>query len=167
VEDVRAVVPLSKSGVVFEIGNAIGKRDLRRALELLRTLLHQGQNPVGLLLAAIVPRVRGLLLAADLLANQPKLPRGNYNAFIGALERLPKEATAHLPKKKDGGGINGYPVFLALDESRRFALSELRDALRACHDANVKLVTTGLDPQLVLERLLIGILASKDRRTAA
>lgn len=165
-EDVRAVVPLTRAGVVFEVGNAIGRRDLRRALELLRTLVYQGQNPVGILLAAIVPRVRSLLLAADLLASHPKLPRGNYQSFIGALERLPAEATAHLPRKKDGDGINGYPVFLALEESRRFTIDELRDALRACLDANLKLVTTGLDPQLVLERLLIGMLGGKTKRAA-
>ncbi|HEY2573183.1 MAG TPA: DNA polymerase III subunit delta, partial [Verrucomicrobiaceae bacterium] len=89
VADVRAVVPLTKGGVIFEVGNAIAKRDLRRALELVRTLVYQGQNPVGILLGAIVPRVRSLLLAADLLANHPRLPRGSYQAFIGALERLP------------------------------------------------------------------------------
>ncbi len=167
VEDVRAVVPLSRAGIIFEVGNAIGKRDLRRALELLRTLIYQGQNPVGILLGAIVPRVRSLLLAADIAASHPKLPRGNYQGFVGALDRLPAEETAHLPKKKDGSGINGYPIFLALDEARRFTMAELREALRACLDANLKLVTTALDPQLVLERLLIGMLGGKGKQGRA
>ncbi len=167
VEDVRAIVPLSRAGIIFEVGNAIGKRDLRRALELLRTLIYQGQNPVGILLGAIVPRVRSLLLAADIVASHPKLPRGNYQGFVGALDRLPADQTAHLPKKKDGSGINGYPLFLALDEARRFTMIELRDALRACLDANLKLVTTALDSQLVLERLLIGMLGAKSKRRAA
>jgi len=166
-EDVRAVVPLSRAGIIFEVGNAIGKRDLRRALELLRTLIYQGQNPVGILLGAIVPRVRSLLLAADLVARHPKLPRGNYQAFVGALDRLPPEETAHLPRKKDGGGINAYPVFLALDEARRFTIAELRGGLQACLDANLKLVTTALDAQLVLERLLIGMLGGGAPRKAA
>lgn len=166
-EDVRAVVPLTRAGIIFEVGDAIGKRDLRRALELLRTLIHQGQNPVGILLGAIVPRVRSLLLAADLLARHPGLPRGNYQGFVGALDRLPADETAHLPRKKDGSGINGYPIFLALDEARRFTMTELRGALRACLDANLKLVTTALDAQLVLERLLIGMLGGRSARRAA
>lgn len=167
VEDVHAVVPLSRAGVVFEVGNAIGRRDLRRALELLRVLIFQGQNPVGILLAAIVPRVRSLLLARDLLDTHPKLPRGNYQAFVGALDRLPFEQTAHLPRKKDGSGINGYPVFLALAEAQRFSLEELRAALRACLEANIKLVTTQIEPQLVLERLLLGLLGSGREKRAA
>jgi len=166
-EDVHAVVPLSRAGIVFEVGNAIGRRDLRRALELLRVLIYQGQNPVGILLAAIVPRVRSLLLARDILDSHPKLPRGNYQAFVGALDRLPAEQTAHLPKKKDGSGINGYPIFLALAEAQRFTMPELRDALRACLEANIKLVTTQIEPQLVLERLLLGLLGSKGGKRAA
>jgi DNA polymerase-3 subunit delta len=161
-EDVRVMVPLNRAGVVFELGNAIGKRDLRRALELVRTLVYQGQNPIGILLAAVVPRVRSLLLAADLVARHPKLPRGSYGAFGGSLEKLPESETSHIPRKKDGSGLNAYPIFLALDETRRYTVTELRAALQACLDANLKLVTTSIEPQLVLERLLIGMLTKPD-----
>jgi DNA polymerase-3 subunit delta len=167
IEDVRAIVPLSRAGIIFEVGNAIARRDLRRALELLRTLIYQGQNPVGILLGAIVPRVRSLLLAADVVASHPKIPRGNYSAFVGALDRLPADQTAHLPRKKDGSGINGYPIFLALAEAQRFTMQELRDALQACLAANLKLVTTAIDSQLVLERLVIGMLGAKTATRAA
>jgi DNA polymerase III subunit delta len=161
-EDVRVMVPLNRAGVVFELGNAIGKRDLQRALELVRTLVYQGQNPIGILLAAVVPRVRSLLLAADLVARHPKLPRGSYGSFGGALEKLPDSETSHIPRKKDGSGLNAYPIFLALDETRRYTVGELRAALQACLDANLKLVTTSIEPQLVLERLLIGMLTKPD-----
>lgn len=161
-EDVRLLVPLNRAGVVFELGNAIGKRDLRRALELIRTLVYQGQNPIGILLAAVVPRVRSLLLAADLVTRHPKLPRGSYGAFGSALDKLPAAETSHIPKKKDGSGLNAYPIFLALDETRRYTVGELRAALQACLDANLKLVTTSIDPQLVLERLIIGMLTKPD-----
>jgi DNA polymerase-3 subunit delta len=161
-EDVRIMVPLNRAGVVFELGNAIGKRDLRRALELVRTLVHQGQNPIGILLAAVVPRVRSLLLAADLVARHPKLPRGSYGAFGAALEKLPHTETSHIPRKKDGSGLNAYPIFLALEETRRYTVTELRTALQACLDANLKLVTTSIEPRLVLERLLIGMLTKPE-----
>lgn len=170
VEDVRDLVPLNRAGVVFELGNALGKRDLRRALELVRTLLFQGQNPIGILLAAVVPRVRNLFFAADLLQQHPKLPRGNYSAFCGFLEKLAPSQTAHLPRKKDGQGFNAYPLFLALGESQRFSKDELRSALEQCLEANLKLVSTGQDPQLVLERLLMGILTpgkSRDVQAAS
>ncbi|RBP39089.1 DNA polymerase III delta subunit [Roseimicrobium gellanilyticum] len=167
VEDVRLLVPLNRAGVIFELGNAMGKRDLRRALELVRTLVYQGQSPIGILLAAIVPRVKSMLLAADLVARHPRLPRTAYPAFAAALDKLPASETSHLPKKKDGSGLNVYPVFLALGESSKYTAAELRAALQACLDANLKLVTTSIDPQLVLERFLVGMLSKPGQRKAA
>lgn len=159
---VQNLVSMSRAGVLWDLGNAIGKRDLQRALDLLGTLMYQGQNAIGLLLAAIVPRVRSLLLIKD-LGSRHKLNKFNYNGFCSSLEGLPSSATAHLPRKKDGTGFNAYPMFLAIPETGNFTLDELHAAFKACLDANVKLVTTSLDPKLVLERLLIGILAKKPR----
>lgn len=157
---VQGLVSMSRAGVLWDLGNAIGKRDLQRALDLLGTLMYQGQNAIGLLLAAVVPRVRSLLLIKD-LGSRYKLNKFNYQGFCASLEGLPQAATAHLPRKKDGTGFNAYPMFLALPETGNFSLDELHAAFKACLDANVKLVTTSLDPKLVLERLLIGMLARR------
>ncbi len=155
---VRNLVAVSRAGVVWEIGNSIGARDLKRALELLGVLMYQGQNAIGILLGAIVPKVRSLLLVKDLLSRH-KLNRSSYSNFSVSLEALPTSATAHLPRKKDGSGFNVYPLFLSIDEAARFKLSELQTALAACLEANARLVTTQLDDKLVLERLLIGLLS--------
>jgi DNA polymerase-3 subunit delta len=159
---VQGLVSMSRAGVLWDLGNAIGKRDLARALELLGTLMYQGQNAIGLLLAAIVPRVRSLLLIKD-LGSRHKLNKFNYQGFCASLEGLPSSATGHLPRKKDGTGFNAYPMFLALPETGNFTLEELHAAYKACLVANSKLVTSSLDPKLVLERLLIGILARNAR----
>ncbi len=159
---VQGLVSMSRAGVLWDLGNAIGKRDLARALELLGTLMYQGQNAIGLLLAAIVPRVRSLLLIKD-LGSRHKLNKFNYSGFCASLEGLPSSATGHLPRKKDGTGFNAYPMFLALPETGNFTLDELHAAYKACLVANSKLVTSSLDPKLVLERLLVGILARKAR----
>ena len=159
---VRNLVAVSRAGVVWEIGNAIGARDLKRALELLGVLMYQGQNAIGILLGAIVPKVRSLLLVKDLLSRH-KLNRSSYSGFSVSLEALPSSATAHLPRKKDGSGFNVYPLFLSIDEAARFKLAELHEALAACLEANARLVTTQLDDKLVLERLLIGMLSPSGR----
>jgi DNA polymerase III subunit delta len=159
---VRNLVSMSRAGVVFEIGNAIGIRDLNRALELLGTLLYQGQNAVGVLLAAIVPKVRNLLMVKELVTRH-QINTFSYQNFCTSLEALPSHATGHLPKKKDGSGLNVYPLFLAVGESRNFTLEELHAGLRACLEANRKLVTTQLDERVVLERLLIGLLTQNQR----
>ena len=159
-QTVRELVSMSRAGVIFEIGNAMGQRNLKRALDLLGVLMFQGQNAVGILLASIVPKVRSLLLVKDLLSKH-SVQRGSYGAFTQSLDSLPSSATAHLPKKKDGSGLNVYPLFLSIDEAARFTLDELHAAFRACLDANAKLVTTQLDDKVVLERLLVGMLSAK------
>ena len=165
VQDVRTLVPLSRAGVIFELGNALGRRDPRRALSLLEALLNQGEAAVGLLLAAIVPKMRNLLLARDLIERQ-RAPLHSYAQFQAALERLSVEETAHLPRKKDGG-LSVYPLFLAAQESRQFTEVELRHGMQACLRANHRLVGSSLDPRVVLSQLLIEILAPAPRSLAA
>jgi DNA polymerase-3 subunit delta len=165
---VRGLVSMSRAGVIWEIGNAIGARDLERALDLLGTLLYQGQNAIGILLAAVVPKVRNLLLVKDLLSRH-KLNTSRYDAFSTSLEALPPQAIVHLPRKKDGTGLNVYPMFLSINEARNYSLEELQQGFRSCLETNSKLVTTQLDDRLVLERLLVGLLSAPpaERRRAA
>jgi DNA polymerase III subunit delta len=170
VRTVRDLVSVSRAGVIWEIGNAIGVRDLRRALDRLRMILEHGEkkdaNPIGILLGAIVPKVRSLLLIKDLVSKH-RLDSSSYQRFSVSLEALPSAATSHLPRKKDGSGFNAYPLFLAIEESRRYSLAELHDAFAACLEANSRLVTSQLDPRLVLERLLVGMMSPQKKKKAA
>ncbi|MEO7166339.1 MAG: DNA polymerase III subunit delta, partial [Chthoniobacterales bacterium] len=118
-EQVRTLVPISRAGVIFELGNALAARDLARALGLVRRLLDRGESVIGILLVAIIPTVRNLLLVKDLMQRH-RLPRpGAPFHFTATLNRLPAEATAHLPRKKDGS-INGYTLGLAALQAHRF-----------------------------------------------
>ncbi len=154
---VRQMVPMSRAGVIFELGNAISRRDLEGALSLIDQLLYQGESAIGLLLVALVPTVRNLLLVKD-LQQRHRLPKpASPFAFGKTLERLPEEATAHLPRKKDGT-VNTFGLGFAAAEAHRFEVGHLRDGLAACLRANVQLVTGQLEPRLVLERAVIGLL---------
>jgi len=152
---VRRLVSQSREGVVFELGNALEQRDLPSAFELVDQLLYRGESAIGILLAAIVPRVRNLLQAKD-LQDRCGIRARSYNDFTGALARLPKSDTGHLPVTKEGKP-NAYPIFLALRSARNFTLPGLREALSECLAANRALVTTQLDPKLVLNRLVVRI----------
>ena len=157
-EDVRKLVSLTRAGVVFEVGNAIGRRDLRSALEMVDHLMFRGESAVGILLAAIVPKVRNLVVAKDLA--ERGIGGGSYQSFMGALERMGEAETAHLPRTK-AGKLSAYPLYLALGETRKFSSKELREALHSCLEANERLVTTQIDPKLVLNQLLVKILARR------
>lgn len=158
IEMVHQLVARSRESVIFELGDAIQRRDLRRAIELISQLLHQKENAIGILLVAIVPTVRNLLLIKDLQENHHLGRVSNPFQFGDVLARLPAEATAHLPRKKDGG-VNTFGLGFAAQGAGRFSLAELRSGLRACLDANLAMVTTGTEPQIILEELLVRLLA--------
>ena len=157
VDLVRELVPLSRAGVIFELSNALAERDLDRALKLVRRLLDQGESAIGILLVAILPTVRNLLLAKDLMERH-RLPRPHAPfQFISTINRLPAEATQHLPRKKDGT-INAYALGIAAQNAHRFETKQLMHGMQACLDANLKLVTTQLDHELVLTEVVVKLL---------
>jgi DNA polymerase-3 subunit delta len=159
---VRELVPLSRAGVIFELSNALSVRDLELALTLVRRLLEQGESAVGILLAAIVPTIRHLLLAKDLMEQHGiQRPHSPFQ-FIAAMNRLPAKATEHLPRKKDGS-INAYGLAIAAQHANQFDSNQLIEAMRACLDANVKLVTTQLDHELILTEVVVKLLGETGR----
>lgn len=154
---IRELVPLSRAGVIFELGNALAARDLELSLKLVRRLLDQGESAIGILLVAIVPTIRNLLLAKDLMERY-RLPRPHSPfQFISAINRLPSDATDHLPRKKDGS-VNAYALGIAAQQAPRFETAQLTDAMRACLAANVQLVTTQLDHELILTEVVVKLL---------
>jgi DNA polymerase III subunit delta len=154
---VRELVPLSRAGVIFELSNALAMRDLELALTLVRRLLDQGESAVGILLVAILPTVRNLLLAKDLMERHRLARPHSPFQSISAINRLPAEATDHLPRKKDGS-INAYPLGIAAQQAHRFETKQLVGAMQACLEANLQLVTTQLDHELVLTEAVVKLL---------
>jgi DNA polymerase-3 subunit delta len=160
VDHVRELVPLSRAGVIFELGNALAERDLERALRLVRSLLDQGETAIGILLVAILPTIRNLLLAKDLMERN-RMPRPHVPfQFIAALNRLPASATEHLPRKKDGA-ISGYALGIAAQNAHRFETQQLIEGMDACLDANVRLVTSQLDHELILTEIVVKVIADQ------
>jgi DNA polymerase-3 subunit delta len=157
VELVRELVPLSRAGVIFELSNALAACDLELALTLVRRLLEQGEKAIGILLAAIVPTIRNLLLSKDLMEQHGiRQPHSPFQ-FIAAMNRLPAKATEHLPRKRDGS-VNAYSLAIAAQHTYHFETAQLVEAMRACLDANVKLVTTQLDHELILTEVVVKLL---------
>ena len=160
VDLVRELVPLSRAGIIFELSNALAVRDLELALTLVRRLLDQGESAIGILLAAIVPTVRNLLLAKDLMErHRLQRPHSPFQ-FISAINRLPAKATEHLPRKKDGS-INAYALGIAAHDADQFETNQLIDAMRACLEANLQLVTTQLDHELILTEVVVKLLGER------
>ena len=161
--DVRTMVPLSRAAVVFEIGKSIQKGDALRAIELIDQQLEADESAIGIMRASVIPTIRNLYMA-KLIVEKLNVPAGNYQAFSGGLNRLPEADRAWLPQKKDGTGVNVFPVFLAVQAAANFDLGGLQQVLEATLKADQALVTTGLDHRLILHRLMAQISAARKTR---
>ncbi|NQW99514.1 hypothetical protein HQ447_02560 [bacterium] len=159
-DDVRVLVPLSRAAVVFEIGKAIQLGNAARAIQLIDQQLEADESAIGIMRASIIGVVRNLFMA-KLIIEKFKVPTGNYSAFSGGLNRLPEADRAWLPQKKDGSGVNVFPIFLAADNAKNFELSGLLHVMEATLKADQALVTTGLDHRLVLHRLIVEIASAR------
>lgn len=160
VEDVRALVPLSRAAVVFETGKAIQIGNVARAMQLVDEQLEAEESAIGIMRASIINVVRNLYMAR-LILDKFKAPAGNYGSFAGALNKLPAADRAWLPQKKDGSGVNVFPIFLAVQNARNFDLAGLQHVMEQTQKADQALVTTGLDHRLVLHRLIAEIAAAR------
>jgi len=156
VEQVRELVPATRAGGIFDLSNALAKRDLRLCLRTLEQLFRQGEKGVGILLAAILPTVRNMLVVKDLMVAHKISPPTQPQFFKSALDRLPAVATAHLPRKKDGT-LSTYALGIAATNAARYTLPELQAGFLACARANQQLVTSQLSEQVVLSRLVVEI----------
>ena len=159
-DDVRVLVPLSRAAVVFEIGKAIQMGNASRAIQLIDQQLEADESAIGIMRASIIGVVRNLFMA-KLIIEKFKIPAGNYSAFSGGLNRLPEADRAWLPQKKDGSGVNVFPIFLAAENSKNFELAGLQKVMEATLKADQALVTTGLDHRLVLHRLIVEIASAR------
>ncbi len=159
-DDVRVLVPLSRAAVVFEIGKAIQLGNAARAIQLIDQQLEADESAIGIMRASIIGVVRNLFMA-KLIIDKFKVPTGSYGAFSGGLNRLAEADRAWLPQKKDGSGVNVFPIFLASDNAKNFDLAGLQHVMEATLKADQALVTTGLDHRLVLHRLIVEIASAR------
>ncbi|MEX1119037.1 MAG: DNA polymerase III subunit delta [Terrimicrobiaceae bacterium] len=155
---IRELVPQTREGGIFDLSGAVLRRDLPLALDTLAQLFRQGEKGVGILLAAIVPTVRNLVVMKDLMRRHRISPGGYATQFAAALGRLPEEETSHLPRKKDGG-LNAYPLSLAASHASNFTLAELVGGFRACATAGQQLFSGTMSDDVILARLLLGMLS--------
>ena len=159
-EDVRALVPLSRAAVIFETGKAIQMGNVARAIQLIDEQLAAEESAIGIMRASIINVVRNLYMA-KLILEKFKAPAGSYGAFAAALNKLPASDRAWLPQKKDGSGVNVFPIFLAVPNAKNFDLEGLQHVMEQTQKADQLLVTTGLDHRVVLHRLIAEIAAAR------
>ena len=158
-EDVEAVVGRTKEDTVFGLTGALSGRNLVLALNTLHELLDQGLHP-QMIMTMIVREIRFLFQAKLLIASgrlgafQPNMDYGRFQKAIHpAVKQLSGDG-------KEGIAIasqHPFVVYQALKNAGRFTRAELTGYLDLLVRTDLALKSTGQDPRLLLERILIAV----------
>jgi DNA polymerase-3 subunit delta len=147
--DVEAIVADRGDGWIFDLTRAIGDRDAVGALSQLARLLRQGEHPLKLL-GTIAAEVRRLLAARQLLDTdlRPFWRRGmSYQQFQ---QLAAKQGVPMLTRSP-------YADYMCFQRAERFALTELVAHMEGLFDADFRLKSSGSQPRLVMEKLILGM----------
>jgi len=167
-KDVRAIGSWRPGGVVWDLPDAVGERNLGRVLQMLHNLLFIGETPIGLLFA-VISRVRLLLLLNALVEKKLLRTGGDYNSFKSQLDRLPAWVAESQPpgrkaqdpksseKKPNLFGMHPFRLYKISSGATRYTRAELQQALETLLECNERLVSSGGDSRSVLEESLIKI----------
>jgi DNA polymerase-3 subunit delta len=131
VQAVRLLTPVAQQARIFDLTDALARRERAQALAILHELLDHGEAPLGLT-AFIGSQVRTLLLVKDL-----------------------SERGLRPPQIAETTGLTPYVVNKTLPLVRRFSLSQLKSAYRAALSVDTALKRSRMPAELALDLLVI------------
>ena len=145
--DVETIFADQIEGWIFDLTGFIAARNATAALCQLGRLVAQGDHPLKLL-STIAAEVRKLLSARQILESdlRSRWKRGmTYKQFE---HEIVDQRTTLLTRSP-------YADYLCLQRAETFSLPELLSYMRGIHDADLRLKSSGANPKLVMERLIL------------
>ncbi len=131
VETVRALTPVARQGYIFDLTDALARRDRARALTLLHELLAQGESPLGIV-AITASQTRAMLKVKSL----------------GERGMRPFQIAQQT-------GLNPFVVEKSLPLARKFTFEELEATHRRLLDVDLALKRSRMTPEMALDLLVM------------
>jgi DNA polymerase-3 subunit delta len=159
VDDLDALVGRTRQEAVFELTDALGKRNLEQSLLVARRLADNGIHPLAII-ATIKNFTRTLLLFRALQDRQNLGYSRSMQPGVFQKKILPalKEDT---PWKKELSG-HPYALFMQFKTAAGFDLSTLQNWMEQVLHADFRLKGSPVTPETVMQHLLISMLANGD-----
>ena len=132
-EDIRQVVSDTKVDSIFELANALGEKNLAKAMRCLHTILRDGEAPL-MLLAMMTRHFRQLRLVR---------------------EQMEKKRSAQEIGKSTG--INPYFINGVIAQAKNYRLEDFRKVFEQLFATDLALKTSGGRGQDLMERLVMDI----------
>jgi DNA polymerase-3 subunit delta len=149
-EDVEAVFAGQGEAWVFDLTRAIGERNPRAALSQLARLLAGGEHPLKLL-GAMASEARRLLSARQLLDGELRRRWRRGMSYPQFQQQVLAQGLAPELSR------NSYAGYMCLLRAERLSMTELRRYMNGIYDADLRLKSSGNNPRLVMERLVLGM----------
>ena len=165
--DVAAVGSASAESIVWDLSDAIGARDLKKALQVLSRLLFQGEKDIGILFA-LIGRVRSLLLLREMIDRKVLRVPNNYPSFKASFDGALARDAGSLSTDRRFNPLLQHPfaVYKSAQQAEKFTFDELRRAMGLLLDANKRIVSSSLDGRIILEQTLISLIGTADENAA-
>ena len=157
-DDVQAVVSLSRESIAWDLADAVGARDLPGALKILRQLVFQGEEPIGLIYS-LEGRFREMIVLREALDRGWARVTGE-----GYGKKLEWKAGPEIEAKLTAMGRDprvGHPYrnLKLAEQAQRFSMVQLRRGHAQMVRAHEAMVSTAVPSALQMELLLLKLLA--------
>jgi DNA polymerase-3 subunit delta len=157
-EDVEIIFADQGQGWIFDLTRSIADRDALAALSELTRLLGQGEHPLKLL-ATIAAEVRRLLAARQLIDRELRGQWKSGMSYLQFQQSVLKPAASLLTR-------NPYADYMSLQRADHFLLDELCSYMERIYETDLRLKSSGSNPRLVMERLILGMCLGARKREA-
>jgi len=131
--DVDSVVPYAQAAIVFDLVDALGRRDGRTGAQTLHRLLDAGEHPLGLL--AMIARQFRLLIQVKELKAEGATPRD-------------------VAKKL---GVHPFPAGKLYNQATHFTAAQLEAVYRHLLDTDVDIKSGKIEAEVALDLLVAGL----------
>jgi len=156
--DIDAIIKKSSEDSIFDLTSAIVDKDVEKALMTFKDLLNQGVHYM-VILSMIIREIR-FLLQGKILLRGGSIPsfhqKMHYKDFQNIVYPGVKELAKRMSKNGEWlAGQHPYVIYNNLKNSERYSCNGLLGYMEKLLDCDIELKTTGADPKIVMERLLI------------
>jgi len=164
-EDIMAVTSATREAIAWDLADAFGARDLKRALSVGRQLLFQKESPMRLIMG-LESRIKDLLVYREgldcgwLVSCQGDGGRPAFK-WVDLPEDIEEQFLAAYTK--DPRKMHWFRVNILAGQARNFSLAQLKKCMAIIVEAHEKLVSSSVPPEMILEFAMAKMLSVRSR----
>lgn len=158
--DVEEITSSTRGVPAWDLADAAGNRDLRRALKVLRRLLFQKESPVRLIIG-LESRFKDLVLYREAIDRGWLCETGSGRGANYQWQKVPDEIESFFTEVlyRDPRSIHWFRTSILAGQAMNFSAVQIGKCLSAIIETHKRLVSGGASQEVLLETLLVKLLS--------